>query len=65
MLSESISARPILIIGDVGVGKTTFIRHLMKIEAPELIEDAVALYVDLGSRATLDEELRTGCTRFD
>lgn len=58
MLAESISRRPILIIGDVGVGKTMFIRNLMKVEAPEVFENAITLYLDLGSRATLTADLR-------
>jgi hypothetical protein len=52
------SRRPLLIIGDVGVGKTTFLRHLMKIDAKVLFADAIALYLDLGSQGTLALSLR-------
>jgi len=52
-LAESLSRRPILIIGDVGVGKTTFIRHLCKVDAADLLGDAIVIYIDLGSEATL------------
>ena len=31
-LAQSLSLRPILIIGDVGVGKTTFIRYHYKVD---------------------------------
>ncbi len=58
LLAESMSRRPILLIGDVGVGKTTFIRHLVKVEAAALFEDAIALYLDFGSQATLTRDLR-------
>jgi hypothetical protein len=42
-----------LLLGDVGVGKTTFIRHLIKIDAAELFSKAITIRVDLGSKATL------------
>jgi hypothetical protein len=58
LLADAMSRRPILIVGDVGVGKTTFIRHLMKVDASDLFTDALALYLDLGSRATLTYDLR-------
>jgi GTPase SAR1 family protein len=58
LLAESMSRRPILIIGDVGVGKTTFIRYILKVEAIELLKEAIALYIDLGSQATLVHDLR-------
>jgi hypothetical protein len=59
LLAESISRRPILIIGSVGVGKTTFIRNLIKVEAPSVFEKAITLYVDFGSQATLSANLKS------
>lgn len=59
LLAESINRRPILLIGSVGVGKTTFIRNLMKIEAPSVFEKAITLYIDLGSQATLSADLKS------
>jgi hypothetical protein len=58
LLAESLSRRPILLIGDVGVGKTMFIQHLMKVDAPALFEDAITLYIDLGTQANLAADLR-------
>ncbi len=58
LLAESMSRRPILIIGDVGVGKTTFIRHLINVEGSDLFNDAITFYLDLGSQATLTQDLR-------
>lgn len=58
LLAESLSRRPILLLGDVGVGKTTFLRHLILIDAEELLDNAISLYVNLGSRGTLDYDLR-------
>lgn len=57
LLAESLSRRPIMLIGDVGVGKTTFIRRLLTIDAKEEFKNAIALYIDFGSGATLDADL--------
>ncbi|HEY3245709.1 MAG TPA: hypothetical protein VGM03_20380 [Phycisphaerae bacterium] len=59
VLAKSLSKRPILLVGDVGVGKTMFIRHLMRVDAPQVFSDALTFYVDLGSRAVLADTLRT------
>ena len=59
LLAESISRRPILLIGSVGVGKTTFIRNLMKVEAPSVFEKSITLYIDLGSQATLSVDIKS------
>ena len=53
LVAQSLSRRPIILIGDVGVGKTTFIRNLIKVDAAPEFENAVTLYIDLGPQATL------------
>lgn len=53
ILAEGIGKRPILLVGDVGVGKTSFIRNLLKVEAADFMKNAIALYLDLGSRGTI------------
>ncbi len=58
MLADSLSNRPILLLGDVGVGKTTFIRYLMNVDATPLFENAIALYLDMGSKGTISSDLR-------
>jgi hypothetical protein len=57
ILAESLSRRPILLIGDVGVGKTTFIQRLLKVDAKEEFANAIAIYIDFGSKATLGGDL--------
>ena len=42
-------------VGDVGVGKTMFFRHLIRIDARELTEKAIVLSVDFGREPTLGE----------
>jgi hypothetical protein len=57
-LSVSIARQPILLLGDVGVGKTTFIRHLINIDAASVFENAIALHLNLGTQAALETDLR-------
>ena len=57
IIASSLSNRPILLVGDVGVGKTIFINNLIKIEAESVIKDAITLRVDLGSQVILAEKL--------
>lgn len=58
LVAESLSRRPILLIGDRGVGKTTFVRHLIRIDAPEVFNNAITFYIDFGSQAALTQNLR-------
>jgi len=58
LLSESLSRRPILLIGDMGVGKTSFIKNLINVDAATLFKNALSFYIDLGSNATLSENLK-------
>ena len=59
LLAESLTRRPVLLLGDVGVGKTTFQRHLILVEAPELLENAIYFYINLGVRGTLSHDLKS------
>jgi GTPase SAR1 family protein len=57
VVAEALGRRPIVIIGDVGVGKTSFIRNLIYVQAVEEMRNAIFLYVDLGSQANLGQNL--------
>ncbi|MDH5543070.1 MAG: ATP-binding protein [Nitrospinota bacterium] len=57
-IAESISKRPILLIGSVGSGKTMFTRHLINIEASEIFEKAITLHLDLGETAILGRDIK-------
>ena len=57
LFSEGLVRRPILLLGDVGVGKTAFIRNLLLVEGEGLVDDSVFLYIDLGSNAALGQDL--------
>jgi GTPase SAR1 family protein len=56
-LAQSFSRRPVLLIGDVGVGKTTFIRRFISDDAA-FATTAIAIYIDFGSKGTLTNDLR-------
>ncbi|MEK6335665.1 MAG: hypothetical protein AABM67_12000 [Acidobacteriota bacterium] len=58
VLTAGLSRRPILLVGEVGVGKSIFIRHLIKIDAKEAFERAFVLYIDFGSKPALASDLR-------
>ena len=55
---KDFSKRPILLLGDMGTGKTMFIKNFIKVEAPEIIKETISLYVDLGSKAALSTDLK-------
>jgi hypothetical protein len=46
VVAASLARRPIVLLGDVGVGKSMFIRHFINVEAADVLEDAIVLYVD-------------------
>lgn len=58
VMSEALTKRPVVLIGDVGVGKTSFVKHLMYISAYNEFKEAIYIYIDLGSKASLTEDLR-------
>jgi hypothetical protein len=58
IFAAGLSRRPILLVGDVGVGKSMFIRHLINIDAKDVFERAFVLYIDFGSRPALASDLR-------
>lgn len=55
---KEFSKRPILLLGDVGSGKTMFIKNFIKIEAKEIIKETISLYIDLGSKAAFATDLK-------
>jgi hypothetical protein len=59
VMAEALARRPIVLIGDVGVGKTAFLKHLMYVSAFEEFKKAVYVYIDLGSQAALEQNLKT------
>lgn len=59
MLSSTAGSRPIVVIGDVGVGKTSFFENLF--ENLEITEknSTYFIHVNLGSKANLSSDIKT------
>ena len=57
IVAASLKRRAIILLGDVGVGKSIFIRHLVKVEAKELFERAISLHIDFGKEPALAGDL--------
>jgi hypothetical protein len=53
MLAAAVARRPIVLLGDVGVGKTTFIQRLVHVDAADLFGQAICLYIDYGASSTI------------
>lgn len=57
VIEKGVSRRPVVLLGDVGVGKTTFIRHLVEIDAREELERSLVFYLDFGAKPALRRDL--------
>ncbi|MDT8873330.1 hypothetical protein RAA17_24950 [Komagataeibacter rhaeticus] len=58
VLSDAISNRPIVLLGDVGVGKSSFLKHLMYVSAYDEFQHALYVYVDLGRTGALSNDFK-------
>lgn len=57
LLAAAISQRPIILVGDVGVGKSMFIKHLILVDAKDILDNSIVLYIDFGSKPSLAKDL--------
>lgn len=57
IVAEGLSRRPIILIGDVGVGKTSFIKNLILVHAENEFKNSIYIYLDLGVNVVLDSDL--------
>jgi hypothetical protein len=57
-IAAALKRRPIIVLGDVGVGKTIFLRHLIKVTAKEELKRAITLYVDFLKEPALSSDLQ-------
>jgi hypothetical protein len=55
--AASLGKRPLILLGDVGVGKSIFIRHFMKIDAKDVMDKSVVLYINFGNEPALADDL--------
>ena len=57
VLQEALSRRPVILIGDVGVGKTSFLKNLIYNDAKTVFDDAVYIYANFGAKGALKESI--------
>jgi hypothetical protein len=55
--AASLGRRPLILLGDVGVGKSIFIRHFVQIDAREIMDKSVVLTVNFGGEPALANDL--------
>jgi len=53
LLASAITRRPLILLGDVGVGKTIFLKHFLRVDAVELLDNAAVFYVDFLKQSSL------------
>ncbi|WP_426975985.1 hypothetical protein ACQCSU_14490 [Pseudarthrobacter sp. O4] len=53
VMQAALSNRPVILLGDVGSGKSTFIERLIHVDAKEVLGESISLYVDFGASSTL------------
>lgn len=62
-ISAAMSRRPLILIGDVGVGKSMFLRHLIGVEAADLLKNVLVAYIDFGKEPALPSDLESYVAR--
>ena len=58
IFAASLSKRPILLVGDVGSGKSMFVQNLIKVEAKDEFKRSIVLYIDFGTKPAVVNDLR-------
>ncbi|NWL11210.1 hypothetical protein DM793_07860 [Paenarthrobacter nitroguajacolicus] len=58
LVAGAVSSKPIVLLGDVGVGKTMFIKHLLRVEAATELTSSLVFYVDFGRQPALQTDLQ-------
>ena len=59
LLAKGLRRRPIVLLERVGVGKTMFLRNLLRVEAKKELERAAVFYIDFLKGPALVTDLRT------
>lgn len=55
--AASLGKRPLILLGDVGVGKSIFIRHFIKVDARDVMDRSIVLYLNFGNEPALADDL--------
>lgn len=57
MIAGAITRRPIVLVGDVGVGKSIFLKHLFRVDAKDILDRTIVFYVDFLKHSGLVEDV--------
>ena len=58
-MAAAMTRRPLILIGDVGVGKSMFLRHFIRIDAGEVLDKSLVFYIDFGKEPALATNLES------
>ncbi|SET18458.1 P-loop NTPase family protein [Nonomuraea wenchangensis] len=58
LLASALTRRPLILLGDVGVGKTIFLKHFLRVDAADLLENASIFYIDFLRESALLDDVR-------
>jgi hypothetical protein len=59
IMAAAMSRRPLILIGDVGVGKSMFLRHFIRVDAREVLGKSLVFYIDFGKEPALAPSLES------
>ncbi|MDR7172699.1 hypothetical protein J2W56_006465 [Nocardia kruczakiae] len=57
MIASAMTKRPIILLGDVGVGKSIFLKHLFRIDVKDLLEKTIVFYIDFLQHSGLIDDV--------
>lgn len=57
VIAGAITKRPVILLGDVGVGKSMFLKHLFRIESKDLLDKTTVFYVDFLKHSGLRDDV--------
>ena len=49
----AMKSSPVVVLGDVGVGKTMFLQHFLRIDGADALRDSLVFYIDFGNKRTV------------
>lgn len=58
LVTEALLQRPIVLLGEIGSGKTAFLKNLILVDGAPEFEKTICVYVDLSSKGAIDIDMR-------
>jgi hypothetical protein len=57
IMAAAMSRRPLIFLGDVGVGKSMFLRRFIRVDAADILGKSLVFYIDFGKEPALAADL--------